>query len=1190
MNFNKVIGGAAYRIVGSLRESLCVLAMGVLGWSVYTAVVPGAGVAYAQNSNATIRGQVLDQTGALIANAQVVIVNESTNVTVFNGKSDSAGAFVAPQVAPGSYKVTVTAEGQKQAVISNLIATVSQVASVNITMQVGQVSEVITVESKGEQLDRSTSNISTLISPQDVENLPLNNRAPENLLAFVPGVASGGSPTSVNTSQLSINGSRTLNTEVLLNGVSTIVASTGTPLTLPSPDGIDQLRFLTANAPAEYGRTSGAVLAANTRFGTNVYHGNVYALVQNEALNANSYFNKINPANVTPRNRRRFYQAGGSLGGPVRIPHLYNGRDKLFFFVNYDRTIQLNSGVSTITVPDADKRAGIFNPTSDASKLNKIYRPRTSTPYPTLPNGGQKITDPVDPATAKILAMLPLPNYPGTEDVANGRYTGNFRLQQKTTTDVLRLVSRVDYQATQNDRLSFNLYRYNNNSPNAIVYNVPLLNTNFDCSCSNSWIGSVDYTRIWTSTLVMDLNMGFFRNAVFRNPPGTGFGASSALGIGNLPLDQTPQITYNGYNNVGADTNTNQINITNTFAPFGTVTKTFGAHSFKFGASLRKNQFNSYNPSASPEGTINFSGVITNRALSGNPTTGVADFLLGKIASGNYQLPMPPTGRRNFNLGIFFQDDYKVTPKLTINAGLRYEYESPMIVSNDVYSRLDPATGTLLAAGLNGVSRSLNITTPKMNFSPRIGLAYSIDSKTVLRAAFGTFYSTIFQNLGGQIAFPGYDLTETFTLNPNTPAATNPTAGVPLAFGLSQAFSNANLVPQDLKNPFTAFNAATVTAPYTSSGVAFDKLSPMPMVQQWNVGVQRQLPLGVIFEANYVGNHTLHLPYNIPMNIVPLTQANAQKIVQSGSSLAVIQPLRQFPKLRSFTEIQHVGMSNYNSLQLTARRQFSSKFVLLSSYTYAKALDDGSTIYNFSAPGGTANAQYVGDPDLRKRDYAVSNIDLKHRVNVAFQYTSSGPWWLRGWRIAPAFVGQTGLPINITQSNNGVIDVTQQRPNGRAQDIVLKHPYFDGTALRYFQSPSTSSVPVADSTYPLTPAGIIQNTAKTGFLVPGTLGTMPRDAVRAFGQIQFDASVSKTFSLYRELKFQLRVDAFNVLNHTNFTAPNSSLSAAADCAKNTAGACIGPEVANFRGGSSGFGQITGTQPSRNMQIVGRFNF
>ncbi len=1135
----------------------------VVGLVITTAqILPflSVGVAYAQNSNATIRGQVLDPSGALVPNANVTIVNQATNVQVFSGQTDSSGTFVAPQVIPGTYRVTVEAPGLKTSTVSDLVATVSQVASVNINMQVGVATEVITVVSRGEQLDRSTSNVSTLISPQDVENLPLNQRNVENLLAFVPGVASGGNPTTVNTSQLSINGSRTLNSEILLNGVSTIIASTGSPLQLPSPDGVDELRFLTANAPAEYGRTSGAILAANTRSGTNIYHGTVYTLVRNEAFNANTYFDKLNNR---PRGRNRFYQVGASLGGPIWIPHLYDGHNKLFFFVNYDRTLQRVTNTTTLTVPDLAKRAGNFNfPNA----------PRISNPDTGLPYANQQVTN-INPAAAKILSLMPAPNQTGTSDLPNGRNTGNYFQRDNTSPDTLRLVARVDAQIRDRDRLGFNLYRNTSSSPNPVVYQVPLFNTNFDCFCSNAWIGAVDYTRTWTSTLVTDLNMGFFRNAVFRNPPGAGFNAASALGIASLPLDQTPQITMSGYNNIGADGNTNQINITNTFSPYGTVTKTFGPHTFRFGASLRKNQFNSYNPSGSPQGSISFTGDVTSRGAGGNATTALADFLTGSIKTASYQLPMPPTGRRNWNLGIFFEDDYKVTPKLTINAGLRYEYESPIKITGNIYSRFDPDTGFILRAGVNA-SASLNVQTPKANLSPRIGLAYSINDKTVLRAAFGTFYSTIFQNLGGQIAFPGYDQTQSYN---------NLGTGLRQPFSLSQGLP-LTLTP-DLTASFASIPQPTATNrlsnPYQIGGLSFDKLSPMPMVQQWNFGIQRQLPFSVILEVNYVGNHTLHLPYNIPITLVPVSQWDA---VAKANTTSATQAVKPFPALSTFSVVRHAGMSNYNSLQITGRRQFNKRIVLLSSYTYAKALDDGSTIYNFSAPGGTANAQYVGIDAFRKLDYAVSNIDIKHRANIALQYTTSGPWWLRGWRIAPAFVGQTGLPINITQSNL-IPNVSQQRPNGNVKDILVK-PYINGNVLQYFKPVSPAGTPQADTSYPLQPSGPVFNPSRTVQLVQSGLGNVPRDAVRAFGVIQFDASFSKTFDLWRELKFQFRVDAFNVLNHTNFTAPNSSLSVGTELVPGS----TTNYVANFRQGSNGFGQITGTQGARQLQLVGRFNF
>jgi hypothetical protein len=1177
VNFTQVISNLLYQAGSILRKPAAATVLGLAAWCMFPSIVPGASVAYAQNTNATIRGQVLDSTGALVSDAQVVILNKNTGVTVFNGKTDSAGAFVAPQVIPGTYKITVSSPGLKAAVIDNLVATVAQVSSVDVNMQVGVATEVVTVEARGEQLDRSTSEISTLIAPQEVQNIPLQQRATENLLAFIPGVVHGGAGDQPSTSQLSINGSRTLNTEVLLNGVSTIVASTGTPATLPSPDGVDQFRVLTTNAPAEYGRTSGAVISVNTISGTNTYHGNLYFLLRNEALDANQYFHKVTinttTGAVTPRNRDRFFQEGGSFGGPVRIPHLYNGRDKTFFFVNYDRTAIPNSTLVTETVPTAAQRSGDLSNALATTDVNGKKRTPQSIFQPTGQNSpaftGNKV-GPIDPAAAKILALLPLPNTVGTYDAVNNRYTGNWTSLQNLTGHVQKIVVRVDEVVTPKDRLSFNVYRYTNTSPNAVTYNSPLLNTTWDCSCSNAWLPSVDYTRVWTPTLVMDLNMGFFRNVVLRNPPGTGLNAATALGIASLPMDQTPQISASataqnstsnnfGFSNIGADTNTNQVNITNTYTPFGTITKTYGPHTFKAGASLRKNEFNSYNPATSPEGQFVFDGSITNHGAAGNPNTQIADLLLGKIKTTSYEQAQPPTGRRNYNLGIFFQDDWKVTPKLTFNLGVRYEYESPMTVATNIYSRIDPATGVLLAAGLNGVSSSLNINTPKGNVSPRIGLAYSVDNKTVIRAAFGTFYGTIFQNLGGQLAYPGFD---------NNITTNNLGTAVAQPFALSQGFPLAP--PPNLKNPFAALVGSSAANPY-SVAISFNNQSRMPMVQQWNLGFQRQLPLLLTLEVNYIGNHALHLSYNAGENQVPLSSVDA--VTLANTSLAT-QNAQQFPNLKSFTVNSNIGTSNYNGLQVSVRRQFNTRIAVLSNYAYSKTMDDGSTIYNFSAPNGTANSQYPVDGPNRIKDVAPSNIDSQHVLNIAMVYTTPGPWWLRNWHISPVFVGHTGLPINITQTNE--IPGSSQRPNGDPRLLKLANPTLNGAALQYYDS-------AADPNFPLTASGPVYNTingVRTRIVATG-FGNVSRDSNRAPGEVDFDASVSKDFKIHEALNFQFRVDAFNVINHTNFQAPSGALSVTADPNN--------PTKATFAT-SSGFGKITGTQPNRQMQVSARFFF
>ena len=312
-----------------------------------------------------------------------------------------------------------------------------------------------------------------------------------------------------------------------------------------------------------------------------------------------------------------------------------------------------------------------------------------------------------------------------------------------------------------------------------------------------------------------------------------------------------------------------------------------------------------------PKGCFTFDGSITNHGASGTPNTQIADFLLGKIKTTSYEQSQPPTGRRNNNFGIFVQDDWKVTPKLTFNLGIRYEYESPLTIATNIYSRIDPNTGILLAAGLNGVSRSLNITTPKADVSPRFGLAYSVDEKTVVRAAFGTFYGTIFQNLGGQLAYPGFD---------NTITTNNLGTAVAQPFSLSQGFPLAP-PPKPAESVRCVSQLLPPANPY-SPQISFNNQSHMPLVQQWNIGFERQLPLSLTLEVNYVGNHALHLSYNLNENAVPLSSVPA--VTLANTSIAT-QNASPFPNLKQFTVNNNTAGSNYNGLQVTVRRQFNTR-------------------------------------------------------------------------------------------------------------------------------------------------------------------------------------------------------------------------------------------------------------------------
>jgi len=377
-------------------------------------LAPGPTRLNAQVLTGVISGTVTDSTQAVVPNAPVTIVNSDTGVTQWRGATNESGLYRAPGLPVGRYKVTVEVQGFKRADVSGINLNVDQRASINITLQAGAVAESITVsgETAG-QLATDSSSLGNTISPSQVQDLPLPNRNILNLLSLTAGVSSGGDATGINASQLSINGSRTLNSEFTVDGVSVVSGSTGGVQTLPPADAIREVRVLTSAYSAEYGRSSGATVTMVLNSGADLYHGGAYEYFRNEDLNANNYFNNVR-GQRRPQDRYNLF--GAKLGGPVRIPKLYNGKEKTFFFFDYEGLRQSSPFANISSVPSAAFRSGDFSASSVP-----ILQPGTNTPFP-----GNKIpANLIDSAAAKIMGVLPAANSPGTPDLANGRASNN---------------------------------------------------------------------------------------------------------------------------------------------------------------------------------------------------------------------------------------------------------------------------------------------------------------------------------------------------------------------------------------------------------------------------------------------------------------------------------------------------------------------------------------------------------------------------------------------------------------------------------------------------------------------------------------------------------------------------------------------------------------------------------------------
>ena len=1100
----------------------------------------------AQELTGTISGTVTDSSGAVIPEASVTVINAATSVVAYRGKTNESGNYAAPALPAGTYRVVVEKSGFKKSEVQSITLQVDQRARVNVMLQPGEVSETITVIGEGlGQLETESSSVGAVINASQVRDLPMPSRNMLNLLTLVGGVSSGGAATGINASQLSINGSRTLNSEFTVDGVSVVSGSTGGVQRVPSTEAVREFRVLTSGYTAEYGRTSGGYVSLITDSGSNEMHGSLYEYFRNEKLNANDFFRNLRGQS---RPVDRYNQFGGKLGGPVHLPRLYNGRDRTFFFFNYEGLRRRNPFNNLSTLAPPAFRSGDFS----ASPV-VVFDPVGNAQFP----GNRIPASRLDPAAQRVMSLLPAPNSPGTVDQANGRTINNYLSAGSTGVVDNQYTFRGDHAAGTKARVFGRLSTYRVNSPSAPIIPGPL-DPRVGDSLTTGYQASSSWTHIWAPNLITEGWLGFQRNNPAIDPPSLGINVREVLGIQRYSFAATPVMNISGWTSMGINSNTYRRQIDNNYQGSFSITWTRGNHSVKTGFQLRKNQFNVFNPGGNFAGVYNFNGQLSSPLRSaGNPIHALADFLQGYVKTANYDLPQPMTGRRNSNFGAFVQDDWKFSRRLTVNAGLRYELETPMTMSNNIYSRVDPVSGRLLAAGKNA-TRSLNLEAAKLNLAPRVGLAYSRDEKTVVRSAFGVFFSQIFSNLGGVVLYPGFTVAQAF-----------PDLGV----GVAQPFRLTEGMPliavQDLNDPFIVERNASVTNPLAASA-QFGEINPMPHSLQWNFGIQRELARGNILDVSYVGTRGLNLPLNLAHNPIPFERGDE---LARLATTADQQRARKFPTVNSLNSFVHAGTSSYHSLQVKAVRQFTRGLGYHAVYTWSKSLDDGSGLFPFSQPYGLDAGQFPFL--LRYLDRSISSFDRPHSFAGALQIRSRGPVWLRDFTFSPILVVRTGLPDTITQSNlwPGVV---QQRPHLIGASMNAKADGFtpEGTAVRYLLPASSDSFPFAPSGPFYTGSGA----ARTRIL-PAVVGSLGRNTTREPNEFNIDLAVARSFRLREGLRFQIRAEAFNFLNHTNFNGADTALSVQANTRTGRA---------EFN--SPGFGLITSAKSARFLQLVARLEF
>jgi hypothetical protein len=1088
----------------------------------------------AQSFTASLLGDVTDVSGAAVPNATIVAINVANNQRT-ETRSDSTGRYVVSPLQPGVYTVEASAAGFKRFVQTSLHLAVGQQARQDISLSVGEITENVTVEAAATILETSTSTLGKVVSNRAILDLPLNSRNIYSLIYLTPGVA-GSIGNNYNSMSYSVNGARASMMDTLIDGATashpTVQGYSGISA-FPSVDAIGEFKVLGANFPAEYGRSAGSVLNVIYKSGTNDFHGTAYEFLRNSKLDANTFYNNTRGVPLASFKRSQY---GGTFGGPV-------AKNRTFFMSSYEGLRQRSFSERTTTVPTALERSGDFTQTfAGANNPVLIFDPFT-----TRASGTGFIRDPfpgnVIPATqqdkvgARIARFFPAPNAQG----APFTNANNYYQQGSSILDIDQIDGKVDHLFTPTQRL-FVRYSYRNqDSLPAVLWPKELTaaeTTNNERNRMHN--GVIDYTLTPNATTVISLRGGYARSLYVYENLGLGFLASS-LGFpgaldtaGGLPM--FPRISATGYTTLGNQDNRYNAFMTYTLA--GSISKVRGAHTLKAGYDGRLIRVNN-RESRSTSGDFSFTAGFTqgpnpNTAAS-NRGNSIASLLLGTGSSGSLIQSFKDAAAQSTYTALYFQDDWRLTKKLTINLGLRYDLDTPRTERYDRMNYFDPSipsplaskvpgfsnlTGGLVFVGINGRPRSQYITDTN-NVAPRFGFAYQVSSKTSIRGGFGNIFAISLQQAHGTVG--------PFGFRTQTPWLST-VDGITPADLLSNPFPGGFQATPGSSQGLLTQAGANIQAPVQET------LTPYSM--QWNFNLQHTLPGSVLLEAAYVGTRGLQLSRNDegglslnqldPKYMALGSQLNQTVdnpfygIVNSGvlatPKISRAQLLRPYPQFTDVIPLYSTGASsNYHALQVSFSRRFSRGFQFEGSYTWAKAIQEALShvdSYNIRA------SRSLADYDIAHRFVASYIFELPfgrgRRIGNSWNpmiNTIAGGWQFNGFTTF-----QSGTPLSI--SANNVAGIFNQRglANNNGTSAKLSGDIHD-RLLRYFDT-SVFSQPAA-------------------FTFGNTQPSSPD--LRAPGIRNWDLSIFKDFALRERLKMQFRAEAFNAFNTVRFGSPNTSV-------------------------------------------------
>jgi hypothetical protein len=1051
--------------------------------------------AAAQAVSGTILGFVKDSSGAVMPGVTVTLVNAGTGFsrTVV---TDAAGEYTAPLIPTGTYTVSAEITGFNKLSKTNVLLGVDQKVRIDLALELGAMTEVVEIQAETPLLQTSSSELGTTVVEEQIKTLPLNGRNFVSLTRTVPGVLRGipganidgaGSLAWRASAAFSANGMRPRDNNYMLDGVDNNETWLQTVVIFPSTDALSEFKLQTSTYSAEFGKSLGGVVSLQIKSGTNQMHGSVFEFLRNDAFDANNFF--LNRAG-RPKPALSQHQFGATLGGPIF-------KDRTFFFADYQGFRNTTGQTYLSTVPSTRMRQGDF------SELNRvIYDPLTGQPFP-----GNVIPESRwDPAAKNIMQQLyPEPNTAGSVG-ATGQPINNYLITPNLTRQDNQFDMKVDHRLTDSNRffVRYSYQKTHRNLPATLPHGDA--GATFGAGDGNIKAQGLAFndTHTFSPTVINELRFGWSAINFFMTSIDYGGNLATAMGIPGINVNDVTsgmtQMTFQNIRNLGANSNQPLITKQNDFQLFDSVTMIKGKHTLKLGGSVtwRSREILNADTIVGQFGfnnnlTSNCTGKATGCTLNSSTGFDVASFLLGYTSAKNRNLFDADTyTEKRPEYALYAQDDFRVSSKLTLNLGLRYEVYVPWIEVDNRQSNLDVTTGQFVVAADNATIGGVNVgrylqTYSKGDVGPRVGFAYDLfgTGRTIVRGGVGMYWNfTPGGTSSSKAQNPPFLQSTALTPSPNTSFSTN----LILSDGLPPP-PGVDLTPRPGSGSTRSIFDTGFRDAYTTN---------------WNLNVQQQLGRNYMVELTYVGSRGRQFLIKGDPNEAPATVGVTNSNIN--------RPLFSVaPALRSVGQVQSKGELDYHALLVKFQRRFANGFSFLNAYTYGKALDytsdnDGAVtvlnVYNI--------AGYNRGP---------ASYDVTHTLSSSLIYElpfGRTSWW-GGWQTSGILYFRTGLPFQISQTQGVQSTGTGNRPN-TVGDPKLSDPTVD----KWFDPAAYQ--PPADTT--------------------GTFGDTGRDTVRGPGQFNIDMSIIKNTHFGR-FNLELRCEAFNILNHPQFQLPNGTIGNAA---------------------------------------------